>query len=397
MAVITHYETLKVSRNASEDVIRAAYRALAQKYHPDRNMNDPEAVLAMQLINIAYNTLTDVKKRVEHDGWIDSQTPKPKPPPAAAPVSPEERAKREKALNEITAWEAFAAKEQKEAETSRAKATKAAEQAAAASPADRPKWDAYAKQAAAEAAAAEAKAANTTKYANEKIAAIGIKPDAPEAGPKKIQTHYDTLAVARDAPVEVIKAVHKMLALKYQAGESGPTAETTQMTQILNNAYQILTDPVQRAEHDAWISAQEPKKDSFFVAAAPRKATAREVEAQALAQKLAKDAVNFAAAAEQAAALAREAEARAAKAKSDAAPHATGKDADKWAAFVAKAVAAAKEAQDRATRAAEKAKAEQERAQQAADQATHERELATRDAAEKAEEAERTRKLWDKN
>ena len=397
MALVTHYSTLKVSPNASQDVIRAAYHALAQKYHPDRNMNAPESVLMMQLINIAYNTLSDVKKRMEHDAWIDSQTPRPTPPPAAQ-LSPEEKAKREKHLNEITAWEAFADKEKKEAETLRAKATKAAQQAAAAAPADKAKWDAYAKQAAGEAVAAEAKAANTAKYANEKIAALGVKPLAAAAPPpKKVQTHYDTFAVARDAPVEVIKGVHKMLAMKYQQGETGPTAENTQMTQILNEAYKILTDPQKRAEHDAWIAAQEPKKAPAPAETGPRRTTAREAEFEATAAKIAKEAAAFTAAAEQAAAQARDAEAKAAKAQKDAAAKAKDKDADKWAAFAAKEAAAAKDARDRAAKAADKAKAEQDRASQAAQQAALEKQRAAREASEKIEEDEKNRKLWEKH
>ncbi|MEZ0224377.1 MAG: DnaJ domain-containing protein, partial [Alphaproteobacteria bacterium] len=290
MAVVTHYDTLKVSRNASVDVIRAAYRALAQRYHPDRNLDNPEAVLMMQLINIAYNTLTDPKKRMEHDAWITHQEPKKVAPVSNVP--PEEQAKRDKIQKEITAWEAFAAKETKEAESVRAKAGKAAQQAAAAGAAEKAKWDAYAKQAAAEATAADAKAANTLKYANEKIAALGGARAAAPTGEKKITTHYDTLGLARNAPLEVIKAVHKMLAMKYQPTESGSTPEALQMTQILNDAYKILSDPAKRAEHDAWIAKQEPKKEPEPAAAAgaPHKTTAREVEFQAQADKLAKEA-----------------------------------------------------------------------------------------------------------
>ncbi len=55
------YEVLGVSRNASEEEIKAAYRALAKKYHPDKYANSDLADLAnekMQEINEAYDAIT---------------------------------------------------------------------------------------------------------------------------------------------------------------------------------------------------------------------------------------------------------------------------------------------------------------------------------------------------
>ena len=69
----THYDNLKVSRNAPQEVIKAAYRVLSQKYHPDLNQNDSKANDIMQLINEAYAILSDPQKREEHDKWIDKQ------------------------------------------------------------------------------------------------------------------------------------------------------------------------------------------------------------------------------------------------------------------------------------------------------------------------------------
>lgn len=73
MAVITHYDNLKVARNAPDSVIRAAYRALAQQYHPDKNGGSVEAERIMMLVNAAYETLSDPEKRREHDAWIEEQ------------------------------------------------------------------------------------------------------------------------------------------------------------------------------------------------------------------------------------------------------------------------------------------------------------------------------------
>jgi hypothetical protein len=69
----THYDNLKVSRDAPPEVIRLAYRALASKYHPDRNPNCEKSLLTMQLINAAYEVLSDPEKRRRHDIWISTQ------------------------------------------------------------------------------------------------------------------------------------------------------------------------------------------------------------------------------------------------------------------------------------------------------------------------------------
>jgi hypothetical protein len=64
-----HYDTLKVARDAPPEVVRAAYRALTLKYHPDRHASNPEATHAMALLNSAYDVLSDPEKRREYDEW----------------------------------------------------------------------------------------------------------------------------------------------------------------------------------------------------------------------------------------------------------------------------------------------------------------------------------------
>jgi hypothetical protein len=69
----THYDNLKVARHAPQEVIRAAYKALSQKYHPDKNPGDERAARIMAIVNTAYNILSDPIRRKEHDDWIASE------------------------------------------------------------------------------------------------------------------------------------------------------------------------------------------------------------------------------------------------------------------------------------------------------------------------------------
>jgi len=62
-----YYQILGVSRGASADDIRKAYRKLAMRYHPDRNPDDKQAEEHFKDINEAYQVLNDPQKRAHYD------------------------------------------------------------------------------------------------------------------------------------------------------------------------------------------------------------------------------------------------------------------------------------------------------------------------------------------
>jgi len=69
----TYYEILGVSPNAEDLVIRAAYRALAQHYHPDKTDEPQEqAALRMAAITEAYQILSDPKSRNQYNSSLSS-------------------------------------------------------------------------------------------------------------------------------------------------------------------------------------------------------------------------------------------------------------------------------------------------------------------------------------
>ena len=70
---MTHYDTLEVSPSASPEVIKAAYRSLVQRFHPDRNPGDVMAARRTQSVTEAFRVLSDPLGRAAYDVELAQQ------------------------------------------------------------------------------------------------------------------------------------------------------------------------------------------------------------------------------------------------------------------------------------------------------------------------------------
>src|SRR5438552_15117784 len=62
-----YYETLEVDRTADESKLKAAFRKLAMKWHPDKNPGDASSEIRFKEINEAYEVLKDGEKSAAYD------------------------------------------------------------------------------------------------------------------------------------------------------------------------------------------------------------------------------------------------------------------------------------------------------------------------------------------
>ncbi|MEA3330647.1 MAG: molecular chaperone DnaJ [Campylobacterota bacterium] len=69
MEDLSYYEILEVPQNADKTTIKKAYRAMAKKYHPDKNAGDADAEHKFKLCNEAYQCLSDEKQKSIYDRY----------------------------------------------------------------------------------------------------------------------------------------------------------------------------------------------------------------------------------------------------------------------------------------------------------------------------------------
>jgi curved DNA-binding protein CbpA len=88
----THYATLGVGRDATDDQLKKQYKLLAKHHHPDRNRGDEAAAAErFKAVHEAYTTLSDAAARREYDAELRQkmaqQVAARRPPPRAAPAA----------------------------------------------------------------------------------------------------------------------------------------------------------------------------------------------------------------------------------------------------------------------------------------------------------------------
>lgn len=84
------YAILEVDRTADDEALRLAYRRLAWRYHPD--VAGPDALAKMQVINLAYQTLSDAERRRAYDAGLRPEAGAPRAAHASVPTDHRPRA-----------------------------------------------------------------------------------------------------------------------------------------------------------------------------------------------------------------------------------------------------------------------------------------------------------------
>jgi curved DNA-binding protein CbpA len=71
---VNYYEVLGVNENASDEIIKLAYRRLIKKYHPDFNPNNKSALERTQQLNLAYEILSNSGKKYNFNQQLREHT-----------------------------------------------------------------------------------------------------------------------------------------------------------------------------------------------------------------------------------------------------------------------------------------------------------------------------------
>lgn len=83
-------------------------------------------------------------------------------------------------------------------------------------------------------------------------------------------SYYDVLQVSRTAPQSEIRSAYRRLAQRYHPDRSPDNAHAPKVMAHLNKAYEVLSDPVQRIEHDRWLRHREaPRQATVSVSRSP--------------------------------------------------------------------------------------------------------------------------------
>jgi hypothetical protein len=98
---MNHYQVLEVAENASPEVVKAAYKSLMQRFHPDKNPGDATASARAARLAKAYEVLSDPVRRAAYDAEVRmhrAERPSPVKPRPAGAAGDDQRAMRHPAF-----------------------------------------------------------------------------------------------------------------------------------------------------------------------------------------------------------------------------------------------------------------------------------------------------------
>ena len=88
---------------------------------------------------------------------------------------------------------------------------------------------------------------------------------------ESLPTYYDVLQVERHATADRVRMAYRRLAQKYHPDKLPGNANAVRAMAAINAAYEVLSDPARRTEHDRWITRAE-SRPMPLAAAAPESA-----------------------------------------------------------------------------------------------------------------------------